>query len=64
MERISVLMENAYLTILLVERTGNALKVTGAKKMFANLMVFPAREIQTVRSINYVYLDIVISQKL
>ena len=60
MERISVLMENAYLTILLVERIGNALKVTGAKKMFANLMVIPAQGIQTVLSINYVIMEIVI----
>ena len=62
LERTSVLMDNAYLTILLVERIGNALKVTSAKKMFANLMVIPARGIQTVLSINYVLMDIVISQ--
>ena len=42
-----------------MERTGNALKVSGAKKMFANLMVIPAREIQTVLSINYVLMEIV-----
>ena len=53
-------MENVYLTILLVERIGNALKVTGAKKMFANLMVIPAQGIQTVLSINYVIMEIVI----
>ena len=64
LERTSVPMDNAYLTILFVERIGNALKVTGAKKMFANLMVIPAREIQTVLSINYVLMDIVISHLL
>ena len=64
LERISVLMENVYLTILLVERIGNALKVTGAKKMFANLMVIPAQGIQTVLSTNCVFMDIVISHFL
>ena len=58
------MIDNAYLTILLVERIGNALKVTGAKKMFANLMVIPAREIQTVLSINYVLMEIVIGHLL
>ena len=57
-------MENVYLTILLVERIGNALKVTGAKKMFANLMVIPAQGIQTVLSINYVIMEIVIGHLL
>ena len=64
LERISVLMENVYLTILLVERIGNALKVTGAKKMFAMLMVISAQGIQTVLSINCVLMDIVISHFL
>ena len=53
-------MGNAYLTIFLAERKGNALKVTVAKKMFANLMVITARVIQTVLSIIYVIMDIVI----
>ena len=57
-------MGNAYLTILFVERIGNALKVTGAKKMFANLMVIPAQGIQTVLSINCVLMDIVIGHHL
>ena len=55
-------MGNAYLPISLVERKENALKVTGAKTKFANLMVNIARVIQTVLSIIYVLMDIVIGQ--